>query len=143
MPSRCFATFRLPNYHLLEYLAAPALMQSALLYMHWAGPQGSFPRGRWLHWNATVCTALQQFALQSQLTAQHKRPDNKLALQSEPNQSLLPLHIVEVREVQGCSRFKLNFSAHMNTMELVFLGGLQQMCMFHEPKGFWPLVQKR
>jgi hypothetical protein len=49
------------------------------------------------------------------------------------------LHTVEVREVQGCSRFKFNFSARMNTMELVYLGGLQQMCMFHEPKGGGPL----
>ena len=50
------------------------------------------------------------------------------------------VHTVEVREVQGCSRLKFNFSAHMNTMELIFLGGLREMCMFHEPKGFWPTI---
>ncbi len=26
----------------------------------------------------------------------------------------------------------------MNTMGLLFLGGLHKMCMFHEPEGFWP-----
>ena len=25
-------------------------------------------------------------------------------------------------------------------MELFFSGGLQEMCMFHEPKGFWPTI---
>ena len=25
-------------------------------------------------------------------------------------------------------------------MELIFLGGLQEMCMFHEPEGFWPTI---
>ncbi len=28
----------------------------------------------------------------------------------------------------------------MNAMELFFSGGLQQMCMFHEPKGFGPTI---
>jgi hypothetical protein len=28
----------------------------------------------------------------------------------------------------------------MNAMELLFSGGLQEMCMFHEPKGFWPTI---
>jgi hypothetical protein len=44
---------------------------------------------------------------------------------------------VEVREVHGCSQLKFNFSAHLNTMVLIFFGGLQKMCMFHEPEGFW------
>ena len=35
---------------------------------------------------------------------------------------------------------KFNFSAHMNTMQLLFLGGLHKMCMFHEPEGFWPTI---
>ena len=35
---------------------------------------------------------------------------------------------------------KFIFSAHMNAMELLFSGGLQEMCMFHEPKGFWPTI---
>ena len=35
---------------------------------------------------------------------------------------------------------KFNFSAHMKDMELLFLGGLQKMCMFHEPAGFWPTI---
>ena len=28
----------------------------------------------------------------------------------------------------------------MNTMELLFLGGLHKMCMFHEPAGFGPNI---
>jgi hypothetical protein len=28
----------------------------------------------------------------------------------------------------------------MNTMELIFSGGLENMCMFLEPKGFWPTI---
>jgi hypothetical protein len=28
----------------------------------------------------------------------------------------------------------------MNAMELFFSGGLEEMCMFHEPKGFWPTI---
>jgi hypothetical protein len=35
---------------------------------------------------------------------------------------------------------KLIFSAHMNAMELIFFGGLQNMCMVHEPEGFWPTI---
>jgi hypothetical protein len=36
--------------------------------------------------------------------------------------------------------FKFICSAHMNTMELIFLAGLQKMCMFHEPEGFGPIL---
>ncbi len=35
----------------------------------------------------------------------------------------------EVREVQGCSQLKFNFSAHMNTMELLILGGPEYLAM--------------
>ena len=28
----------------------------------------------------------------------------------------------------------------MNTMELLFVGGLHKMCMFHEPAGFGPNI---
>ncbi len=33
------------------------------------------------------------------------------------------VHCVEVRELQGGSQLKFNLSAHMNTTELLFLGG--------------------
>ena len=28
-------------------------------------------------------------------------------------------------------------------MELIVLGGLQKMCMFHEQEGFWPTIFAR
>ena len=50
------------------------------------------------------------------------------------------LHTAEVTPFQGCPRFKFIFSAHMNAMELPLLVGTKEMCMFHEPAGFWPNI---
>ena len=50
------------------------------------------------------------------------------------------MHTWEVSPIKEAPDSKFNFSSHMNTMELLFLGGLHKMCMFHEPEGFWPTI---